>query len=279
MAFWGDYHTHTTYSHGKGSVMDNANAAAGRGLKQVAITDHGLRHVLFGVRRKNLPKMIDDCRQATQDTHVLVLAGIENNLCTFTGMFDAKPDDLEKLDIIQGGYHKAGVSPSFAQEFSFQMRNMFRSFVSKSPKKLIVKNTDAYLKLIDNYELDFIGHMNRDIRADAVEVAKYAKDKGTYVELNNKKLTLTDGELEKMAEYGVEFVCNSDAHKADDVGDMSAVLKVIERLHIPYELIANWERFPSFRSHNYKRATSEWQAKTQAAADKPDNSETDCHVD
>ena len=68
-------------------------------------------------------------------------------------------------------------------------------------------------------------------------------------------MTLTDAELEKMAEEGVEFVCNSDAHSPSRVGDMSAAVAAIERLHIPYSLIANWERFPSFRSHNYRRAS------------------------
>lgn len=255
MAFWGDYHTHTTYSHGTGSVFDNATVAASKGLKQIAITDHGLRHMFLGIRRKQLPAMIEDCKKATDVTGVHVLAGVENNLCSFDGVFDAREEDLEKLDIIQGGFHKAVRAPSIGQEFSFQFRNLFRSFLSKSPQKLIARNTDAYLKLIDNYELDFIGHINRDIRADAVVVARYAKEKGTYVELNCKRLTIKDHEIEKMVEDGVEFVCNSDAHSPDRVGDMSAALELIERMHIPYSQIANWERFPSFRSHNYKRAT------------------------
>lgn len=257
MAFWGDYHTHTTYSHGTGEVIDNARAAAQKGLKEIAITDHGLRHWFLGIRRHQLPHMIEDCKNATEQTGVLVLPGMENNLCTFSGRFDAKPTDLEKLAVIQGGYHKACASPSLTNEFTFQLRNMFRSFVSKSPKRLIAKNTDAYLKLLDNYELDFIGHINRDIRADAVEVARYAKQKGTYIELNSKKLTITDEELEKMAADGVQFVCNSDAHSPDRVGDMLVAVAAIERVGIPYELIANWDRFPSFRSHNYARATEE----------------------
>ncbi len=253
MAFWGDYHTHTTYSHGKGSVLENAQVAAMKGLKQIAITDHGVRHIVFGIRKRELPSLAADCKDASEKTHVDVLAGIENNFCTFTGRLDASDDVIEKLDIVQGGYHKAVWSTSFAQQFSFQLANYFRSLCSKSPAKLIVKNTDAYLKLLDNYELDFIGHLNRDIRADALTVARYAKQKGTYIELNSKRMSLTDGEIEKMAEEGVEFICNSDAHTPDRVGDMSLALEIIDRLHIPYSLIANWERFPDFRSHNYKR--------------------------
>ena len=36
-----DYHTHTTFSHGKGSIEDNVKEAVKKGLKAIAITDHG----------------------------------------------------------------------------------------------------------------------------------------------------------------------------------------------------------------------------------------------
>ena len=36
-----DYHTHTPYSHGKNTVLENAVAAKAKGLKEIAITDHG----------------------------------------------------------------------------------------------------------------------------------------------------------------------------------------------------------------------------------------------
>lgn len=256
MAFWGDYHTHTKYSHGKGTVLDNALAAKQKGLKQLAVTDHGLSHIVFGIKRKELPLLRKDCENATRETGVLVLAGIENNVNSFDGTLDLTSDDLDMIDIVQGGYHKAARAPSVKEEFAFQMRNMFRSFVSKSPQKLIARNTDSYLKLIDNYELDFIGHLNRDIRVDALTVAKYAKQKGTFIELNSKRLTLTDKELEDMTQEGVLFICNSDAHSPQRVGDMALALSVIDRLGIPYEQIVNWERLPQFRSSNYKRATA-----------------------
>lgn len=270
MAFWGDYHTHTTYSHGTGSVIDNARIAKQAGLKQVAITDHGLRHLVLGIKKKEIPMLLEDCKNATEETGVFVLAGIENNFNSFRGTLDVPPEIMDFLDLIQGGYHKAARAPGVVQEFSFQLRNMFFSFFSKSPKKLVAKNTDAYLKLIDNYDIDFIGHVNRDIHADALTVARYAKEKGTYIELNNKSFTFTDAELEKMCEEGVRFVVNSDAHTPQAVGNMDNVLKVVERLHIPFELIHNWERFPSFRSKNYADAMRRYEqfSSTVVAEDK-----------
>jgi len=55
MAFFGDYHTHTKFSHGKGSVEDNVRAAVAKGLKEVAITDHGFKHMTYNVRRIDWP--------------------------------------------------------------------------------------------------------------------------------------------------------------------------------------------------------------------------------
>ena len=47
-----DYHTHTPYSHGENTVLENARAAKKLRLKQIAITDHG-----FGLKRKKLPDL------------------------------------------------------------------------------------------------------------------------------------------------------------------------------------------------------------------------------
>ena len=255
MAFWGDYHTHTKYSHGKGYVIDNARVAAEKGLKQIAITDHGLSHIMFGIHRKELPLLRRDCENATKETGVLVLAGIENNVNSFDGTFDLRPEDLDMIDIVQGAYHKAGRAPTLKQQFTYQFANFYRSMCKSSPSSLIAKNTDSYLKLLDNYEVDFLGHLNRDIRLDVIEVARYAKQKGTYIELNGKRMSLTDKEIEKMAQEGIDFICNSDAHTPEKVGDMGLGYEAVKRLHIPYEQIGNWERFPNFRSSNYKRAT------------------------
>ena len=45
MILYGDYHTHTIYTHGTGSIEDNVKTAIKRGLKQIAITEHSFSHM------------------------------------------------------------------------------------------------------------------------------------------------------------------------------------------------------------------------------------------
>ena len=52
MLLTGDYHTHTVYSHGKGTVLENALRAKEIGLQEIAITDHGFEQLAFGLRHR-----------------------------------------------------------------------------------------------------------------------------------------------------------------------------------------------------------------------------------
>ncbi|MDE6401489.1 MAG: hypothetical protein K2L54_02640, partial [Clostridiales bacterium] len=243
----------------KGSVLQNAEAAAKRGLRELAITDHGYTHV-YGVRSEDaFSKLKEDCAVAEKLTGVKIYAGLENNLDPRSGKFAAVPpfiacpqNVLTDLQIIQGGYHAFIGAPTLAKNVRFWSRNVIFKFLPK--RKLIEYNTLAYKRMIDEYPIDFIGHLNRGIIADAVEVAKYAHERGVYIELNGRHKSLSVAEVKEMVACGVEFVCNSDAHTPEAVGKMTLGEKYIEECGIPYELIANWERLPNFRSDNFKSA-------------------------
>ena len=75
-----DLHTHTVYSHGKGTVEENAVSAKEKGLYGIGITDHGFSHPAFGMRRKKLDQMRADCIAAEEKTGEKILLGIESNL-------------------------------------------------------------------------------------------------------------------------------------------------------------------------------------------------------
>lgn len=249
-----DYHTHTVFSHGKGDVIDNACAAAEKGLKELGIADHGFAHPAFGLRKRKLPELKKRIENAKKETGVNVLLGIESNIIGTDGTTDLKPELYDDFDIFLAGVHKF-VKYKFGTAFSLFLPNLFNSAVKKKdvPKSLIRRNTQTYINVIKNNPVDVITHLNFCCFADAAEVAKAAADYGTYIELNSKKVHLSDDELYEVLKTDVKFVINSDAHSPSRVGEISLVEKMLERTGFPTERIANIDgRLPEFRFAEFK---------------------------
>lgn len=104
-----DYHTHTLYSHGKGTIEENVLEARKKGLKELAITDHGPGHFLYGVSVQNLSKMRKEVdRLNGKYPDIRVLLGLEANVISIEGELDVDQRILSMLDILLAGYHFGG---------------------------------------------------------------------------------------------------------------------------------------------------------------------------
>lgn len=253
--FLGDYHTHTVYSHGKGSVEDNVRAALSRGLKQLAITDHGFRHISYHVRQMDWPYAIRDVIAARKKyPQIEIFLGLETNFTSTAGNIDIMPSDMNYLDILVCGYHKMVFPKHPADFFKLYIPNLALSTAGKTTAKQTARNTDMYVKALEKYDIDIISHMCHGAQVDARAVAQAAAHYGTYVELNCKNMhggqaSMTDRELETLvADTDVEFIVDSDAHAPEKVGHFEKAVEIIDRVGIPYERIANWDRLPELRS-------------------------------
>ena len=58
MILYGDYHTHTVYTHGHGTIEDSVKVAIKRGLKQIAITEHSFSQAFYGISKKEYNEMV-----------------------------------------------------------------------------------------------------------------------------------------------------------------------------------------------------------------------------
>ncbi|NLC17376.1 MAG: PHP domain-containing protein [Clostridiales bacterium] len=250
MKFLGDYHTHTIYSHGLGMIEHNVIEAVKKGLKQIAITDHGFRHVVFNVRRFDFKYMRQDIDRIKDKYDIDIFLGLETNLQSNEGHIDLRPQDIDKLDIILCGYHKLIYPSSLRAFFSFYLPNKLPRHKKSDLRK--GRNTEAYLKAINRYPIDIIAHPKYGIEMDVVELAKECKRLGVYIELNGKRISMTEEEVLAAAETGVGFIVNSDAHSPEKVGDFTVQKQWIKKLNLNPDQIVNLGKIPTFRSRKLK---------------------------
>ena len=257
MAITGDYHTHTIYSrrkffpyfHAKGTIEENVVSAKNKGLKEVAITDHGFNHKFFCTYRDNLDKLKKECVRLSQKYDMNVLLGVESNIISMDGDIDVNNDDYKKLDSILCGFHKCVIAKSNKDKKLLFARNKWARL--RKSDKYKKENTAVFIKVIQKNNIDIITHLKQDIAVDPIAIAKEAVKKGTLIELNNKHYHFTDEELIGMAKTGVKFIINSDAHKPSRIGGYENVIDIINRLNISKTQIVNWDKLPEFI--NYKR--------------------------
>lgn len=255
MNLYGDYHTHTIYSHGKGTVDDNARVAGEKGLKQIAITDHGLGHIAFGLRMRKMPRLSREIDEASKKYGITIYKGVEANIIGLDGQIDMSPEEIDQFDIILCGYHKVVWPKTAGDFFRFFLPNYFIDFLNlKSSPERVELNTAAIINCIKRFPVDVLTHINYGLKVDCRRVARACAEYGTFIEINGKRISYTDDEMRSMLETGVRFIVNSDAHSPSRIGEISVCKELIERLNIPRERIVNLDAEPDWRSHKEKKA-------------------------
>ncbi len=247
MILKGDYHTHTTYSHGTGSIEDNVKIAEQKGLTDLAITDHGFAQMAVGIKKKKLAKMRKEINELNKKYKVNVLLGIETNIVSSEGHIDLKPKQEEMLDVVACGFHKLVKPKSFSQFFKFTIPAYIGFFWTS--KRRVRKNTEVYKKLLRRNRIDFITHLNVGYKVNVLEVAKEAILTNTAIELNGKRINFSDKEMKKMIGMGVKFVLSSDAHSPERVGDISKGMSFVLKYKIPESQILNINNALKLKKH------------------------------
>ncbi len=255
MALLADYHTHTKFSrhnHGKGSVEDNVRVAYEKGLAQIAITDHGFNQKLYGVRRKDIPLVKEKIEDAKEMYPIDVLLGVEANLISSNGDLDIVAEDMNDLDIVLCGFHRLVKAPTRREQLKFVFKNILCELFHHTSKKQREKNTNAYINAMRKYDIDILTHLNHACKVDVEKVARVAKETNTLIELNGKRLGMTDAEILKCYELGCKFVINSDAHSPNRVGECHLGLEACLRLRIPDSAIVNYNQLPKLKKEKRK---------------------------
>ena len=241
----GDYHTHTVYSHGTGSIRDNVEAGLKKGLKEIAICDHGPGHYLYGVRKKKIPIMreeVDRLNEEFEPKGIKILLGIEANLMSYDGRIDMDDQLIKLTDILLLGYHYGIIPNSMYDTLGMYIINPISKVLPLGRKNLLESTTRAFVKAINNYPIDFISHPGSKAKVDIKTLAREAAKVGTALEINSKHSQLSVESIKIAMEEDVEFVVNSDAHKPSDVGNVEESIKRAKAANLPMNRIRNIER-------------------------------------
>lgn len=227
-----DIHCHTISSgHAYSTLEENAAAAADRGLKLLAVTDHapampGGAHIFYFHNLRILPEYIQGVR---------ILKGAEANIMAFDGTIDLNESELAGLDLVIASLHPPCIA--FGTER---------------------QNTEAYLGAMKNRKIHIIGHPG-DARFpfNIREVVSAAMDTGTLLEINNSSLKPTsfrpggDSIIRKIIEecilQGMPLIMGSDAHFSGDVGVFTEAETLLKEMNFPEEMILN-RSMPDFLS-------------------------------
>ncbi|MBN7772934.1 PHP domain-containing protein [Clostridium aminobutyricum] len=240
-----DLHTHTTFSHGKGSIKDNVEAALKKGLVKIAITDHGPGHLTYGIKRSAIPEMRREIEELKKIyPHIEISLSVEANIVKSGKGLDIKPDEFAQYDFVIGGYHY-GVLNGYCIENYLQKHVPHRKggkLDSRGIRRLRMKNTEMMVRAIYENNLKILTHPGDKGPFDILAIAKACEAQGTLMEISTWHKHLTVEEIKTAALTDVRFIISSDAHVPSRIGDFQGGLDRAIEAGIDLDRIVNIER-------------------------------------
>lgn len=210
----GDFQSHTTATDGRNSIQQMAQAAAERGYKYFAITDHSKRVTMaHGLDDEHCRRHAEEIRKAAGAIRGMwLMAGIEVDILK-NGKLDLEDKTLAALDWVVASIHYD--------------RNQTRQ-----------EMTDRILAAVRSGVVHALGHplgriiSKRDpLNFDLDKVFAACAEHNVFVEINGQpdRLDLPDIHLRQAREAGVLFTLATDAHKIAELDFMPLAVNVARR--------------------------------------------------
>jgi len=193
----GDLHVHTAASDGKNDLREMVQAAAGRGYRYLAITDHS-KHatVAHGLDERRLSKQLDEIDRLNDELDgICILKSAEVDILA-DGSLDLPDRILRRLDLTVGAVH-----------YKFDLDEK--------------RQTERILKAMDNRYFTILAHPSGRLLGERqsypVELGRVmsgAKERGCFVELNAHpaRLDLDDVHCKMAKEMDLLVSIATDAH-------------------------------------------------------------------
>lgn len=239
-SLFADWHTHTCYSDGQGTISENARAGQQRGLQQVAITDHGPASLGLGLAGQALAGMRSEIalwNNLGQQPHLLL--GAETNVISQRGDLDLSPKQLEGLDLVIASLHPLVKPLTWQDGVQMLLPNLVERYTGLASRRLRNVNTKTLIEAVNRNRIDFIAHPGLWIDIDTVELAVACAKRNTALEINCRHADMLSDYVQAAMPTGVDFVINSDAHRPEQVGVLAAGKRLAQRLQLAPQRIRN----------------------------------------
>ena len=222
-----DLQTHSNWSDGKLSMLEMAQAAARRGIKVIAFTDHSVSlGVTGGLSISDHKKQAAEIKKVQEKLgdSIIVLHATEVEIKA-DGKLDYPDEFLAGLDLVLASLHTS----------------------LRQPRE---KVTQRVLNAILNPHVDIIGHPTgrlipdregADLDMDAL--LKAAAESGVAMEINAhpSRLDLDDNYARRAKELGIPLSINTDAHSEADFDMLPYGVATARRAWVePKDVINCW---------------------------------------
>jgi len=220
----GDMHCHTTWSDGRASVREMAEAAIARGYEYLAICDHtrGVQ-VVPGLDADDLRRQAAEIESANEALHPFrVLRGIECDIRS-DGSLDLPDDILAELDWVQISLH-AGQRAKRADITARVVEAMHH------PAARCLSHPTGRI----------IGHRAENA-LDLDRTFDAALETGVALEVNGlvSRLDLSAAHVREALAAGVRLTCASDAHSAAGLAGLTNAVHTARRGGAPAWAVVN----------------------------------------
>jgi DNA polymerase (family X) len=210
----GDLHCHTTWSDGRASVLEMAQAARELGYEYIAICDHTQNvRVVPGLDADDLRRQGEEIGAANDELAPFrVLRGTEVDIRR-DGSLDLPDDVLDELDWVQLSLHAGQREPRepLTEKVTEAMRHPAVRCLSH-PKGRIINHRPSNA-------------------LDLERVFEVALETGVAVETNGlpDRLDLSGPQVRLAIEAGVPVVASTDAHSIRGLGNMQLAIATARR--------------------------------------------------
>ena len=210
----GDLHTHTNWTDGRDTLEAMARRAKEKGYVYMAVTDHspGLGLTMGLTAERIAARQAEAAKLNAMLAPFRILVGTEVDIRA-NGTLDYPDEILRGFDIVSASVHSA-----FGQERDVMTKRildaMHNPYVTQfsHPTGRLLERRDPYA-------------------VDLAAIIAGARETGTWLEINGgpERLDLPDVWVRKAIEAGVTLVCDSDAHRVEELDWMEYSVSVARR--------------------------------------------------